>query len=268
MLLKTLKRINAKALAGPFRPTDWRHREATSLVLERRMPSPRLHDEITTRLANAYQRLCGGRTHLDRLRLKQVDKDAYAAIKLRFDAPTAVRCVVEALILADEEAKEIGRRVGLTPEAVCFYEEAYCEIRSRLRHHDFVLHGAIRLGEAKGDAERLVNSAVKMFGYLGGTRAIDVLTAAPKPSTQRRGVSDILSLLAKRARALLQFDVLSRKMAADPRLAKNVAEVVDSIEKCSVRYGDESIPKTKMESLEAELFALVHGEPNHRGEEV
>jgi len=261
MSRKTLRRINSEALAGPFRPTNWRHREAVSLISERRTPSPRLHDDITSRLAFAYQRLRNGRTLLDQLRIRKIDRDAYGAIGLRFDGSHRMRCLVEAMILADEEEEKIASRVGVASEVVHFYGEAYYDIRSRLGSRDFVLHAAICLDEARGDSEKLIDVAVRLFGYLGGTPAIDVLTASLGPSTENQTVSDTLSLLAKRARILLQLKILSTELGADPRLAKSVMEVVDSIENSSLVYGDEAAPRNKKDVIEAELFALVRGEP-------
>jgi len=261
MILHAFKRVDAEALAGPFRSCDWRHLEARALAVENRTPSPRMHDEATARLAHFYRKSRACRNQFDRRRLKRGDGEVFAAVELFNSTGDGGGLVAQALALANEPPEDIAGRIGVTTAAVSFFEDAYFDARSRLENRDFILNHVVRLGEENVDARELLRKAFLMFGYVSGGPAIDLLTGSPENLFPKLKVRDGLLLLAKRARALFEFDAISGQLMMDPNQSQRVRDIIKSIEEASGSYGDEDTPRTKVETVEAGLFAKMRGKP-------
>lgn len=246
--------INARRLAGPHRAVDWRDQEAFDLVVENRAPSPRLHDGVVTLLANFYRRRGDCRTAQERDRLAKMMPHVQSAVNLKEQAPEGVRCVLEALVLANQPRELIATRIGVTEESIEFFEQAFFDIRGRLAESQFIIDNVIRLREAGADGERFASAVVKMLSYYTGPACIDLVMVSR--GDEWTSIREVTSKLANRTRILLDLDTVRSESIADSRLKQETRRAIEAIEGWNGQYGDESVPRTEEQLVEAKRHAV------------
>ena len=241
--------MGGQQLAGPHRAVDWREQRAVDLVAEDRAPSPRLDDRIVTSLTHFYRRQRDCRSRLDRDRLARAMPDVLSAVRLHKEAPAGFRTVVEALVLADQPRERIADNVGMTAEAIEFFELGFFDVRYRRDDSSFILDEVIRLHEADVDSQQFASAVVKLLSYYAGPACIGLLMI-PR-GDQWISIREVASKFSRRARILLHLGTNRDEWLADPRGKQEMLRVIEAIEAWPGEFGDEGVPRT-----EAQLFEV------------
>jgi hypothetical protein len=177
-----------------------------------------------------------------------------SAVNLHEEAPAEVRTVVEALVLANQPRELIAPRAGLTEESIEFYEGAFFDVRGRLTDSTFILESVIRLREVDVGSERYASAVVKLLSYYTGPASIDLLIIPG--GGQWMGIRELASKFARRTRILLHVDTNRSEWLGDPRRKGETLRAIEAIEEYSGQYGDESVPRTEEQLVEAKRQAL------------
>ena len=255
----TYDQINAPLVAGRYRAPDWRDAEAQRLVQEGLLPSPRLHDKETTRLAHFYRQRQRCLTEFDLAAIYTSARHVSEAVELHELPCHGPRCVLEALVLADEQPGRIASRMGTTTQVVEVFEKAFFDIRSRLSRHDFVINHCIGLQNVAANRQDFACTAMKFFSYVAGVECIDLFTFGAGTPHRWQTVCELVSGISRRARVLLGVDAVQDGRFADPRARQDLLRMVESLEQWSGTFGDEAAPKTKYERDAARLLEVMGG---------
>jgi hypothetical protein len=177
-----------------------------------------------------------------------------SAVNLHKKAFTGVRTVVEALVLADQPRELIAARVGMTEEAIEFFEMAFFELRSRLGDSRFIVDQVIRVPEAAVDSEAFASAVAKLLSYYTGPASIDLLMI-PR-GDQWISIREVASKFARRDRILLHLDTNRSERLADPRRKQEMLRAIEAVEEWPGKFEDETVPRTEAQLVEAKRQAL------------
>ena len=134
---------------------------------------------------------------------------------------------------------------------------AFFDVRDRLHDHTFILNGIVRFKDTDGDSDKIAHASLKLFAYLGGVPAVDLLTVDTRPMVERQSVQNVLLALGKRARALLQLDTIYGNLASGGHQAAQALAMIKAMEQHPATFGDENAPRTEEKAIEEELFSIV-----------
>lgn len=74
-------------------------------------------------------------------------------------------CVLEALVLMDQEPDRIAERMRTTTEVVKLYESVFWDIRSRLSDHDFIVNRCVGLQNVGANRHRCPRPASLYYPF-------------------------------------------------------------------------------------------------------
>lgn len=252
-------RLNMQLVAGRYRAPNSRDIEVQRLIEEGRVPSPRIHDEATIELYDFCYRRRQCRTEFDLAAVYQGASHIAEAVHMHDLGCHGPGCTLEALVLADEDPERIAKRMATTEKVVNFYEQVFCDIRTKLSDHDFIVTQCIGLQTVGANREKLTCAAMKFFAYSTGSTSID-LFAFPAGAPHRwQSVSDMVSAIGRRARLSAAFEALQNGQFADPRAKQELLRVIEALEQSNDNHGDEVAPKTKDERIVANLLEAMGG---------
>lgn len=98
-----------------------------------------------------------------------------------YDADGEQRCLIEALVLADQPVDEIARVTGLPAEVVTAYEATFYDVRVRRNYPAFIL--GVLLPTAYADYPHDVRHTVwKLLAYQSGVAALNAFRNPPPAS--------------------------------------------------------------------------------------
>lgn len=167
------------AYDNPFRAPAWRWLRAAG-HLDRSQPGPSRRRDGDAgaswiRRAARFQRSfsrCA--TPMEQLRLSDEYPDIFWAHHI-YDTSGPARWHVEAYLLARADDWATGFSAGVSHKVVAAYEALFFNVRERLQHMGYVLHGV--LGEAiqRGLHEREYDLLWKLYGYFYGPHVLDAL---------------------------------------------------------------------------------------------
>jgi hypothetical protein len=165
--------------ASPFRSLDWRWVVAGYLARTGSRARPRWVDAPVRRVVDHLRR--AGRPDSPRS-----DPGLVGALALRQGAAGAVRTAIQALLLAGLDDDCIAAAVGLGPDVVAVYHDAFYDVRPILPHPDAVMARAFgpALYEATPDREltiKLLSFQGGPFVALGLVDAVLLPGAGPRP---------------------------------------------------------------------------------------
>jgi hypothetical protein len=246
--------MGGQRLAGPHRAVNWRQQRAVDLVAEDRAPSRRLDDRVVTLLSHFYRRRRDCRSVHDRERLANAMPHVSSAARLHEEAPAGFRTVVEALVLANQSRERIAASVGMTEEAIEVFELGFFDVRDRLANSPFIIESVIRLHEADVDSQQFASAAVKLLSYYAGPACVGLLMI-PR-GDQWISIREVASRFARRARILLHLGTNRGEWLADPRGKQEMLRAIEAIEAWPGEFGDEGIPRTEPQLLEAKRQTL------------
>lgn len=258
-MLCTYTHLDATQIAGRYRPPDWRNDSAQRLIEEGRVPSLRIHDDVTIELYDFCHRRQQCDTEHDLAALYQGASHVSEAVQMYELGCHGPCCVLESLVLADEDPDRIATRMTTTAEVVKFYEDAFWDIRSRLSDHDFIVNHCIGLRNAGADREKFACAAMKFVAYMTGSESINLFAFPAGAPNRWQSVGGLVSQIDRRARLLLRVDALQDGRFADPRAKRDLLRVMDSLQQWSDNYGDECSPQTKDERAVARLLDAING---------
>jgi hypothetical protein len=248
------KPMSARRLAGPHRAVDWRDQMAQDLEAEDRAPVPGYHDPDVTLLTHFYRRRRDCQTMRDHDRLAKAMPDVLSAVNLHERAPVGVRTIVDAMVLANQPRESIVTRAGVNEGSIEYYESLFFDVRTRLHDSPFIIESVIGLRETGADSEQSAAAVVKLLSYYTGPASIDLLMI-PR-GDQWISIREVASKFARRARILLHLDTNRSEWLADPRRKQEMLRGIEAIEEYSGQYGDESVPRTEEQLVEAKRRVL------------
>jgi hypothetical protein len=240
-------RTQAELLAGPDRPCDWRHHRARRLNEAGRLPSPMLDDDTTRTLAEFYQLHRRCRTDFDYRRLYRRMPSVSAAYRLFKDGRGGTREIVESMVLAREEASDIASLVGMTPDAIRFFEDAYFDVRSRINMRDFILNQVIEIHRKPRSEEEFLFKALKFYGYVAGPRSLEVFQFYAGPPIRWQHMGEVLRGIELRARALMQFEAVGPIGQMSRQATRELIKLLEWNREPDGGFGDEDDSRTPTE---------------------
>jgi hypothetical protein len=163
-------------------------------------------------------------------------------------------CILETLVLTDEDRDRIAMRMRTRVEVIKFYESGFWDIRSRLSDHDFVITRCIGLQKTGANGHQFSCAAMKLVAYTTGKESVDLFAFPTGAPYRWQSMGDLVSAITHRARLLLAADTLQEGRLADPRARRDLLRVIESLEKSNDSFGDESAPKTKDSRIVAGLL--------------
>jgi hypothetical protein len=142
------------------------------------------------------------------------------AFEIYRDPAGLTRSALEARVLAAEPVDDIARKCAAPVTVVEAYEQAFFDVRDRLKSPDFI--GNEVLGPRLRTGGTWTFDLVwKFFGFLGGVRVLDelmdVYNASPRPTNP----GEAATFLSEATRTLLsrQLAVAARSLVGDRRAA-------------------------------------------------
>jgi len=258
-MLSTYAPLDASQIAGRYRSPSWRDDAAGSLIDEGRVPSARIHDDVTNQLYDFRCRLQQCCTACDLAAVQNGARHVAEAVQLHELGCQGPRCKLEALVLADEEPERIAKRMATTASVVDFYEGAFWDVRTRLSSHDFIVNQCIGLQNVVVNREKLACAALKFFAYVAGRNSIDLFIFPTEAPDRWQSVGEVVSAINRRARLLLQVEALQDGRFIDPRAKRDLLRVIETLEESNDNYGNDSVRRTKDEQIVADLLDYMNG---------
>lgn len=232
-MLYTYAQIHARLVAGPCRDPDWRDAQARRLFEEGRVPSPRVDDEATTQLADFYRQreLC--RTEFDLAALYQGAGHVAEAVQMQEYGCHGPGCVLEALVLVDEEPGRIAVRMRTTTEVVSFYESAFWIFAPGFLITTSSLIAASVCRTREQNRHRFAYIAMRFFAYVTGKESIDLFAFPTGAPNRWQSMSELVSAIGRRARLLLGVGALEDGQFTDRRARRDLLRVIESLDEQS-----------------------------------
>ena len=177
---------------NPIRSRCWRFDRVLQLIASQPFPRrpSRVHDDHYVR--GYYFFLLENRNtdwkHFDGTSSRQ-DPALVQAHRLRWSTDAEDRAIVESRILATETDAEIGRKLGVLPEAVDWYEALFFCVRDRLGCTDWIdktihaMDGELLSYGEENLTEQQRHTVYREFAYYGGSIILDrtIHTLSPRP---------------------------------------------------------------------------------------
>lgn len=225
------------------RPTDWRWREACSVVRDGRGTIDG-SDPIVARLAAYLPNADSARDHDG-----QIDGHGwpgFAAARRLYEDGGPLRMQVEAYLLTGLDDEAVAARCGLTKDVVSNYELVFFNVRERLGAPDWVVSAALGRRHAPRDERSAAVYLLKGFAYFGGRVLLDAilpylgcgdlgwLERLPPAGTfdgrLARGlkVALLIELVSPIGRHMLALCAVNTEMLARSRAANGLVEWNDS----------------------------------------
>lgn len=137
--------------------------------------------------------------------------DLYAAY-LIFDRSNneerhPMRYAVEARILAGQTSQEIAALLGVTPDAVEYYERVFFNVRDKLKNSDYVMTCVLGPSVHSGLSDRDYDLLWKLFGYIYGPAVLDSFISTTSRRFRPETLGEVDATLADDARSALQRKV-------------------------------------------------------------
>jgi hypothetical protein len=198
---KTMRAVSQKYIdeKDPRRLWNWRRQRASALLKS----GVNLHtledtdDDFVLTFTDMLLRRERITTERDWKRIARRFGGAWDAWSFHRSQSVMTKHLLEAWLLARASDEEIAQAFAMTPSGVRWYEKIYCDIRSRLDKRMYIttsiLHppnSKLSDEEAKQTRQRASDNAhgmvYKLFGYYGGTLAVELvytgLLASGKPT--------------------------------------------------------------------------------------
>lgn len=203
---------------NPFREPNWRYNRVLELAERQGAPgrvSWRTDDDYVKVAKNfvvQYNRL----PEEERNQLFASNPGLYYAYMLNEAPDEEVNCMVQARILAGETDAEIADHICTLPATIEWYEALFFNVRDRLGCQDWIVSTILGPSAERGVKDRSFDFAAKMFGYFGGSLALEVIATGFNIEDRPKGrdqVSDFLDtatmigLKRKSAMAAMTFEV-------------------------------------------------------------
>lgn len=197
---------------SPFRPVDWRWQKAVRLHRDGR-PVSRVRDDEFVAKAVRFLRekaACADEWALLDLSARWPSLfDAHEVYQAAEGGPRATRWEVEARLLAGASPERVGARVGLSPDAVRWYEALFFHVTDRLSTPGWVAHHAIGPSVHEGLLnERDYGLLWKWYGYGGGEHLLDAVTALWVAPVRADGPDGVRTFCGAQQRAQLDKKAL------------------------------------------------------------
>lgn len=248
--------LDNRQLAGLFRDVDWVAQRAVSLVAEGRAPSLRTDGPAPTALAHYLHQRGHFETVHDESRLARRMPTAHRAVQLHEEAPVTVRTMIHALTLAGQSAEQIAAWVGESAEVIVFYQRCLFDVGNRLRHSAFIIDRVIGLPLPGTGGEPSAPAVVKLLAWLSGPAAVALLFPTRKP--HGTSLAELATMLTRRAKLLLDVTTLLDHRPIDAQRQQQVRQVLETIASSPGDYGDEDVPRSESEQLQAQRTALIN----------
>jgi hypothetical protein len=260
----------------PFRPPDWRIRRADTVIQEAVRTSRHHDDEHVIAIIAFLERRLTATHPTDLLTLADKMPALFYAFEVHETRQPSLRWLLEARILGRESPGAIAAKIGISPEAVAAYANAFFDVSDRLDRADFISQEVL---EPLAIPDASTEYFWKKLAYSQGAAALDEVIANPNRKQTRDDLGTGLQGYTERlwqektARAITHFDPESDQIGPQflrassrpqkiepqedtPKLTDLHRHIMAFIEQVQFPVGDERCVPTatdKFENTAAEL---------------
>lgn len=182
---------------SPTRRPSWRLARVIYLLSQRMRPT-----RADCHYVRAYRRLLleweKYRHHeMRRGEVFEEFPDVYQAHQLHYSSDVETRQILEACLLTPESFAAIGKRFGVTPKAIEYYEAIFFNVRDRLSNRNWirmVIRGNCRRIGAGADDRLSLDQrgyVLRLLAYFGGPLALDAMINGMVPASMPQDDKDV-----------------------------------------------------------------------------
>lgn len=182
---------------SPTRQPSWRLARVVHLLSQRIRPT-----RVDCHYVRAYRRLL---LEWEKYRHHEVRRgevfeefpDVYQAHQLHYSSDVETRQILEACLLTQESFAEIGKRFGVTPKAIEYFEAIFFNVRDRLSNRNWIrmviLGNCRQFGDGANDRLSLDQRgyALRLLAYFGGPLALDAMINGMVPASMPQDDKDV-----------------------------------------------------------------------------
>lgn len=189
---------------NPNARPDRRYKTARMCCEHGVLPSFRHDDRPTWDLWKFMKKRAAAHDPRQRFRLSRSAPALATAFRLHHGNMKRLRPLIEAYLLADSDDVSLAEKVGVTPDAICWYRLAFYDVARQLRAPAFVrfhlIHAVDDEGETMLDNHRLW----KLVGYTLGSDALDQLLDHSATGKEAFKAGGLAGWLSQQTRSVLQ----------------------------------------------------------------
>jgi len=173
--MKSLADLRLKYGAdSPTAPPCRRYRLAKAYV-QNDVPHAFRDDPPTREMFRYLQQLQRARHAAERRRVRQQNPALTTALGIYRGSPSGLRPLIEAYLLTELNEYSIAKKLGIVSDVVCWFRDAFFDVRHLLGFPARILHQVIRVVDESGRPSLDTHKLWKLAGYMLKSAALDQL---------------------------------------------------------------------------------------------